>query len=83
MANNHTQKRSVGVSRRAFLGGVLSAGALAGTALVPIKSARAGSDLENDAQPNPIPGRLRRSDDPCECFAGPYDTATRDALEQQ
>ena len=56
MANNHTHKNGMVVSRRAFLGGVLSTGALAGTALVPIKSARAGSDFENDAQPNPIPG---------------------------
>jgi hypothetical protein len=56
MANNQTQKRSIGVSRRAFLGGVLSTGAFAGTFLVPVKSARAGSDDKNDAHPNPIPG---------------------------
>jgi hypothetical protein len=56
MANNHIQKKSLGVSRRAFLGGVLSTGALAGTVLVPVKSARADSDQNSDAQPNPIPG---------------------------
>jgi hypothetical protein len=56
MANNHIQKKSMGVSRRAFLGGVLSTAAVAGTVLVPVKSARAGSDDKNDAQPNPILG---------------------------
>jgi hypothetical protein len=58
MANNHSHKKGMGISRRAFLGGVLSTGALAGTALVPVNYARAGSDLENDAQPNPIPGGI-------------------------
>jgi hypothetical protein len=56
MANNHIQKKSMGVSRRAFLGGVLRTAAVAGTVLVPVKSTRAGSDDKNDAQPNLILG---------------------------
>jgi hypothetical protein len=56
MSINHLQRPRTRVSRRAFLGGVMSAGALAGTALLPHASARAGSDNANNAAPNPIPG---------------------------
>ena len=41
------------VSRRFFLGGVMSAGALTGSVLLPAASAKAASD---NAAPNPIPG---------------------------
>jgi hypothetical protein len=53
MSTSQIQKPRIGVTRRVFLGGVMSAGALTGSVLLPSASASAASD---NATPNPIPG---------------------------
>jgi hypothetical protein len=56
MRMNSIQTGRSSVSRRAFLGGVASAGALVGTGFLSRAPVYAGADNGSKATPNPIPG---------------------------